>query len=416
MRWFLLACASLAVDSSARAADWPQWLGPNRDGTSSEIVKPWTGEPKVLWRTEVGEGHSSPIIAKGLVYLFDKVPNEDVERLSAWTADTGRAIGSTRNGHGPFKSPFGAGPRATPIFANDLVYTLGVTGRLSSQTILASPSGTGRTSSGFTLDALADFKAPNLTFGVSASPLVDDERVYVPVGGKGASMVAFDRKTGKVLWQILDDPACYASPIVFGRPNQRQLVFLTQQNIVSVSPKDGSVFWKYPFKDLLSESSTTPLQVGDLLIAGSVTLGSVALRLGEQDGKPSITQVWRKPELTCYFSTPVAVGKDHLYMINGILGLKPGVTLRCVETATGKILWQKSNIGKYHAALLRTGDDKLLMLDDGGHLTLIQPDPKEYRELARSKVCGETWAHPALANGRLYLRDNKELLCLQLAP
>ena len=105
---------------------------------------------------------------------------------------------------------------------------------------------------------------------------------------------------------------------------------------------------------------------------------------------------------------------DHLYMVNGQLSRNPTVSLRCVETATGKVLWTKEKVGKYHAALLRTGDKKLLMHTDAGELMLIDPSPEAYKELAKAKVCGETWAHPALANGRLYVRDAKELLCLQV--
>ena len=102
-------------------------------------------------------------------------------------------------------------------------------------------------------------------------------------------------------------------------------------------------------------------------------------------------------------------------MVNGAATLtNPSITLRCVETATGKVLWEKEKVGNYHAALIRTGDDKLLMLDDNGYLTLLQPDPSEYKELARAKVCGATWAHPALVDGKLYLRDEKELICLDL--
>jgi outer membrane protein assembly factor BamB len=243
------------------------------------------------------------------------------------------------------------------------------------------------------------------------------DTVIVAVGGKGASLVAFDGKTGAVVWKALDDAASYASPVAFDHAGRRQLVALTGAAVVSLDPKTGELFWRHPFRDVLAESSTTPVKVGDLLVASSVTLGSVALKLGAKDGKPAATEVWKNPELTCYFSTPVAVGPDHLYMVTGAIALlkPPEVALRCVEVATGKTLWTKPKVGKYHAALLRTGDNKLLMLSDTGHLTLLDPDPAGYKELARSKVCGETWAHPALADGRLYLRDAKELICLKLA-
>ncbi|MFL5341121.1 MAG: PQQ-binding-like beta-propeller repeat protein [Gemmataceae bacterium] len=413
MRWLALA-SLLFIATTVRADDWPQWLGPNRDGTTKEIVKPWKGELKVAWKVSVGEGHSSPIVDKGLTFLFEKVPGKDEERLMAWTADKGHPIGFVTKARGPFSSMFGAGPRSTPTFADGRIYTFGVTGRLSSQQIGTTSAGNAQVSPGFSLDTAEEFKPASLKFGVSASPLVEGDLVIVPVGGQGAGIVAFDRKDGHVVWKSLNDPASYASPIAFGEGDRRQIVALTEKGLVSLSPKDGKEFWQYPFHDLISESSTTPVKVGDLLIGSSVTLGSVALKLSETDGKPGVIPLWKKPELSCYFSTPVPVGK-YLYMITGALSMKPTITLRCVETTTGKTLWSKPNIGKYHAALLRTGNDKLLMLDDAGYLTLLDANPDSYKELARSKVCGETWAHPALANGHLYLRDNKELICLQFA-
>src|SRR5262249_2627313 len=172
-------------------------------------------------------------------------------------------------------------------------------------------------------------------------------------------------------------------------------------------------------KDDLLENSTTPARVGDLLLASSITLGSVGLQLEKEAGKPAVKEAWKAPRLTCYFSTPVAVGTEQIYLVTGSSPIPfskepPEATLRCVEPATGKVLWSKPKVGEYHGCLLRTGDNKLLMLDDAGNLMLLEPNTKEYRELARSKVCGKTWAHPALVDGRLHVRDEKELLCLQL--
>jgi outer membrane protein assembly factor BamB len=173
------------------------------------------------------------------------------------------------------------------------------------------------------------------------------------------------------------------------------------------------VLWQFPFKDALFESSTTPVLVGDTVIASSITLGSVGLKLNGIKAE----KTWDNDALTCYFSTPVAVGKEHLYLVTGTKppALKTEATLHCVEVGSGKKLWtRKDKVGAYHASLLRTGDNKLLLLEEAGSLALIDPDPKEYRELARAKICGETWAHPALANGRFYVRDKKELVCAEL--
>jgi outer membrane protein assembly factor BamB len=175
------------------------------------------------------------------------------------------------------------------------------------------------------------------------------------------------------------------------------------------------VFWQYALVDKLAESSTTPVRIGDTLIGSSVTYGSVGLKLSAKDGKPNAEEMWKNGALTCYFSTPVPVGKEFVYMVTGSIIPPPSAVLRCVEVKTGKERWSKPKVGKYHASLLRTGDDKLLMLDDSGNLILLDPSEKEYKELARSKVCGpDNWAHPALSDGRLYIRDRKELICLQL--
>lgn len=411
MRRLLALCAVFLV-----AADWPQWLGPNRDGSSAEVVKPWTAAPKVLWRARVGEGHSSPVVLAGTVFLHTKVSGQDVVKLTTYRAADGQELASATHPRKPYSNQFGAGPRATPLVTPDgQIITYDVTGLLCSEPL---PGGPGWKTQIWETNVLDQFKAPNLTFGVSASPLLDGERIVVPVG-KGSSLVAFDRTTGKPVWQALDDPASYASPIVIDHGGQREIVLLNANGVVGVSAKDGALLWRFPFKDLLSESSTTPVKVGDLLIASSVTLGSVGLKLTTADGKPAVEQAWKNPQLPCYFSTPVAVGKDHLYMVTGnlaaIMRRQPQADLCCVETASGKILWKKEKVGKYHAALLRTGDNKLLMHCDSGDLVLIDPDAKEYRELCRSKVCGDTWAHPALADGRLYVRDDKELICLKLA-
>jgi outer membrane protein assembly factor BamB len=394
----------LVLTAAAPAADWPQWLGPNRDGTSPEIFMPWIEAPKVLWRKPVGEGHSSPVIAGGELYLHDKTIGKDEERITCFDAITGMRKTIKTNTRGPFTSPFGAGPRATPVIAPDgYVFSFGVTGSFQGW-----PSD----------NPLQRFHAAVPKFGVSASPVVDGDRVIFMVGGKGASLVAYNRSSGEIAWKALDDPASYASPIITEHGGKRQLVALTGEAVVSLDPMTGDLYWRYPFRDAINESSTTPLRVGDLIVASSVTLGSVGLKLGTKDGKPAVTEAWKNAALCCYFSTPVAVEDKYLYMVTGSLAAammkKPESALNCVEAATGKVLWTKPKVGKFHAALIRTGDNKLLLLSDTGDLTMIDPDPKEYRELARAKVCGETWAHPALANGRLYLRDNKELICLQM--
>jgi outer membrane protein assembly factor BamB len=163
-----------------------------------------------------------------------------------------------------------------------------------------------------------------------------------------------------------------------------------------------------PFKDRLNESSTTPVQAGDLLIAGSVTAGAIAVRPKPDHSAAEV--VWRNRALTMYFSTPVLAG-GKLFVITGAATLtNPAVHLHCVEPESGKVLWTREKVGKYHAALLRTGNEQLLMFDDSGTLTLFSANPQQYAEICRAKLCADTWAHPAISNRRLVIRDGKELL------
>jgi outer membrane protein assembly factor BamB len=384
-------------------ADWPQFLGPTRDSSSPSKIAPWKGELKPVWKMPIGESHSSPVVANGIVYAFYKPKDKDADALAAFDAATGELKWDKSYDREKFVPKFGAGPRGTPSVDGDYVYTLGNTGVLACWN-----AKTGDIV--WKVETLKEFSAKNLFFGVSTSPTVVGKVVVVMVGGKGAGVVGFDKLTGKTLWQATDDTASYASPIVVGEKDKEELVFLTSSNVRALKASTGRELWKLPFVDKLLESSTTPVKLGDLYIVGSVTVGSIGVKVENNIAE----QAWKNDKLTCYFSTPVGVG-DYAYMVNGAATLRnASITLRCVEAKTGEIKWEKPNVGKYHAAIIHTGDGKLLMLDDKGFLSLIEPDPKEYKELARTKVCGETWAHPALVGQMLYLRDDKELICLKL--
>ncbi|MBI3407025.1 MAG: prolyl oligopeptidase family serine peptidase [Planctomycetes bacterium] len=389
------------------AEDWPGWLGPRRDGSTSQKIDVWKAPLKILWKQPVGEGHSSPVVADGKVYLFARPKGKDEEALAAFDAADGKPLWTKSYDRGKFSNFFGDGPRATPTVANGKAYTFGVTGIL---TCFDSKSG----DQVWQVNTLKEFKAPNLFFGTSCSPLVDGERVFLNVGGPGASVVAFNAKDGSTIWKKLDDKASYSSPIAVGKGDERAVVCLTGAGLTALNVRDGKQLWQVPLVDKLSESSTTPVRSGDMIFATSITFGGIGVKLDNSGAAPHAKQVWMKPDLNCYFSTPVAVGKDQLYLVTAVPAIQSVAVLRCVDLATGKEHWQRPNVGKYHASLTRTGDDKLLLLEENGDLVLMQPDVKQYRELCRSKICGTTWAHPAIAGGRLYIRDANELICVQL--
>jgi outer membrane protein assembly factor BamB len=399
---------TLALTLSASGGDWPQFLGPNRDNTTTEAVRPWKGTLKPLWKKPVGDAHSSPVVAGGVAYAFYQPKGKNADALAAFDAKTGELKWEKSYERAEYKPPFGAGPRSTPAVSGGKVFTYGGLGILACW-----DARTGAID--WKVDALKEFKTGNPFFGTSTSPIVVDGKVVVMVGGKGSGVVAFDAKTGKPAWQATDDPASYSSPV----HAHKQLIFLTGAHLLGLS-ETGKELWSVPFEGRVGpiiESSATPVAAGDLVIGSTVSSGSVALRLSEKGGKFTPEKAWENKALACYFSTPVVVG-EHLYMINGAAKLRNAtITLRCVELKTGKVAWEEKNLGEYHAAIIRcgpAGQEKLLMLDDGGNLTLFEPDAKQFKPLAKSKVCGKTWAHPALVDGRVYLRDDKELICVEL--
>lgn len=404
MRRIATLLTFLGIAAHAHADDWPQWLGPKRDSGTSEIVKPWQEPLKIAWKEQVGEAHGGPIVVKGKVYLFYRTPGKNEETLAAFDAESGKLLWKNTYPRAETKIPFGNGPRGVPCFVDGKIYTFGITSILTCWN-----AEDGKIL--WQVDGVKEYAAPTLTFGSSCSPIVVGQHVLINMGAKGASIVAFDKKTGKEAWKKLDDAASYSSPLAYDHNGSTRVAFLTAVGAVSVSPKDGDLHWRFPFKDLLLESSCTPTLIDGKLVFSSITAGSVLLK---EEGTDGVKKVWANG-LNCYFATPVAVGKDTLYMVTGSLLAKKAV-LRCVDAETGKELWnrEKNPVGAYHATLVRTGDNKLLLVEEKGDLVLVDASRKGYTELSRSKICGNTWAHPAVANGRLYIRDAKELICVEL--
>ena len=303
--------------------------------------------------------------------------------------------------------------RATPAIVNDRLFAFGITGVL---TCLDTKKGDKL----WQVDTLQTLKAKNLFFGMACSPLVAGDRVLVNIGAKAASVVAFDVGNGEVAWKSLDDPASYSSPILFEAGDKRQAVFLTGASLTSLNPTDGSVYWSFPLKDRLMESSTTPIRDGDLVLASSITYGSVGLTMTTKDGKLAVDEAWKNNSLTSYFSTPVAVGKEHIYMVTGTTPgpfTKASADLHCIEAKTGKELWKRAKIGTYHASLMRHRRRQTPAAHRRRRVSLVGAEwPGISRTSELEGQRSQYLAHPALVNGRLYVRDNSELICLQMVP
>ena len=399
----------LVFAAGAQADDWPQWLGPRRDGSTREKIAPWKETPKVAWRVPMSKGYAAPIVAGGKVFIHASVGEKSVEEVVAIDAATGKVAWRESYARGFAKG----GPRATPAVVGNHVYAFGATGILSCY-----EANTGKKK--WQVDAYKQLGASQTKFGVCCSPIVIGNVVLVSVGGKGTCLAAFDVDKGDLLWKDYDEPASTSSPVLVAAPPQPgklpDVVFMTTLRLLAVNPLDGKLSWEYPLIFQPAGASTTPLVVGDKLITSTMTNGSTAIQVGIKDDKRVASQLWQNKDLTGYFSTGVVADKERFFVVTNALEPKPAVTLRCVDMKTGKELWAKENLGYYHAGVIRTGDNRLLILDDSGNLILADADAKGYRELSRSKVCGGTFSVPAVSNGRVYVRDDKEVLCLEFAP
>jgi outer membrane protein assembly factor BamB len=410
-RFLVTVSLALGLPAALGAADWPQWLGPKRDGGSSEAVDAWAGEPKVLWKAKVGVGFSTPVVASGKVFVHARVNGKDREELVAFDAKTGKELWRTPYDRGPYNSVLNTGPQATPAVVNKRVYAYGITGFLT-----CFEADTGKPV--WQVDAVKKLKASLPQFGVCCSPLVVGDKVIVAVGGKGSSVVAFDAETGEVAWQALDEPAGTSSPVLVaagGKPGRLpEVAFMTTLRVVGLNPLDGAVNWEYALPFQPGGTAPTPLALGDRVVTSTMTNGTTAIRVTAGD-KVAAEKLWQAKNLSGYFSSGVAA-KGRLFLVTNTLKPVPRADLVCADAATGATVWKKDGIGYFHFGLIRTGNGKLLTLDDGGTLRLIDATAGEYKALCSAKVCDGTLVAPALADGRLYARDSEQLVCVELAP
>ena len=402
----------LAFSVPARAADWPQWLGLNRDGASPESVSPWKTPPKARWRVPVGAGFSSPVIADGRVFVHARVADKEAEEVLALDEATGKELWRQIYSRAPYFSIINSGPQATPAVVLGRVYTFGITGLLS-----CFDAATGKQL--WQVDVYHQLGTKTPRFGVCCSPLVVGNRVLVSAGGTGSAVVALDTENGAIVWKALDDPISTGSPVLFTNKAKAdraalEAVFVNGQGLVALNPFDGAVSWEFAVADQPLIAAPSPIVAGSILLTSSTATGGVGVKLAVEPDRLTATRAWVNPDLTGYFATPVVADKDYFYMVTTVTMPQPVTNLRCVNVHTGKEQWSQPKVGFFHAGLLRTGNNRLLMLSDAGKLTLLEHDPKGYRQLAQAPVCGATFVSPALANGRLYVRDSKELIALQL--
>lgn len=405
---------ALLAFTSTTLADWPQWRGPNRDGhatagsTAPDKLPP---NPPVVWKKPVGFGLDSPVVAGStLIYLDAKDGKEVVHAVAIadgkplWSAELDAAF---KDGQSD------AGPRTTAVIDGDRVYVQSCQGTLK---CLAIADGKEVWGVNFTKDFDATFigekgKAEGHTrHGNTGAPVVDGDHLIAGVGGKDATYVCFDKKTGKVVWKSALEglvPA-YAAPIVASPAGVKQVIAFTTGAVVGLDRETGKSLWSIPQKTALGRHVTTPIVAGDMVVVGSFNIGLVGIKLSKTDTGVKAEQAWQTKDAMPNFSTPVLVGGTH------VIGVGQGLKLFCAEVATGTIAWSAdATLGKQHAGLIVVGD-KVLALGDAGELVMFAADVKQYRELGRSQVAGKNWCTPAFVGGKLYLRDAKELKALEL--
>jgi len=395
---FLMACLP------ASAGDWPQFLGPQRNGVSSEkgLLLRWPKNgPPLVWEKEVGEGFSGPVVVGKQLILFHRQDKaEIVESLDALTGKSQWKFSYGTAYQDAYSK--GDGPRATPLVAGEHIYTLGAEGKLYCFDMSGKKV--------WSRSLADDYELRKGFFGIATSPLFEDGKVIVNVGGVNAGIVAFDAKNGKEVWKATDDEASYSSPVAAAIDGVRHVFVITRAGLVSLDPRNGAVRFRKPFRARLEASvnAAAPVVVDDLLfLSAEYGAGAVVFTV-KKDG---VEEVWKSgTTLSNHYNTSV----QHGGFLYGIDGRQEGgaARLRCVELKTGKVRWEKEQFG---CASLIVVDGQLLALREAGDLVLIAATPDGYRESARAKVlAAPVRAEIALANGRLYARDNRKLICLDL--
>lgn len=396
---FLLLCVT-----PLHAADWPQFLGLNRDSKSKEInllQKLPKGGPPVVWKLKAGEGYSAPVIADGKLVLFHRLADRD--HVTCVDAKTGKQKWdfsyptNYRDNLGK-----GDGPRSTPVIDGEHVYTLSADGRLHCITMKDG-------NKVWMSNLNRDYQVPDSFFGVGTSPIVEGDLVVVNVGGKKGGIVALNKKTGKEVWTATDHQASYASPVATTVDGARHLLFFTRHGLVSLDPKTGKERFSKRWRARINASvnATSPVVAnGQVFVSSSYSTGAFVADLKKDDLKV----IWSNDEaISCHYS-PCAYHDGHLYGFDG--RQEEGARLRCVDWKTGKVRWNKERIG---CGSLIIADGQLIVFNEAGELILAELTPKGYREKSRADVLeGVCRAHVALANGYLYVRNADTLTCLDM--
>ncbi len=396
------AAAPGASSSSSARNYWTNFRGPNRDGRYEEraVRVNWpAGGLKPMWKQPVGGGFSSFVVADGAAYTIEQRRGEEV--AVAYNVETGREVWT----HG-WKAEFspdstGDGPRSTPTWDAARLYALGAEGELR-----ALDAKTGKLF--WQKNILTDNGASNLQWGMAASPLVVDDKVVVLAGGtNNRGVVAYNKMTGARVWSALNDRASYTSPMLVTLSGKRQILVVTASRIAGLDPADGAVLWSHTWDTSMGINVSQPLVVGAnrFFISAGYGKGAALVELAGSGRSFTTKAVWENINLKTKFNSPV-VHNGHVY------GLDEGI-LTCVDLATGERRWKG---GRYGYGQVLLASNHLIVTTDAGEIVLVKADPAGYAEVTKfSALTGKTWNVPALANGRLLVRNGNEMAAYNLS-
>ena len=381
--------------------EWHQWRGPNRDGISHEtgLITSWPeAGPREVWRISLGDGFSGISISNGRAYTMYAKGEDEI--VVCFDAKTGEEIWRYLDDYRFENRQGGDGPRSTPTVDGDSVYVLSAHGRLVALDAL-----TGKEQWGYDFTKVFESKVPQ--HGFSTSPVVEGNLLLVEVGGtENRAIIAFNKENGDIVWNTQDDSSAYSSPITVTIHNVRQAIFFTAEGLVSVSPQDGQVYWRYTLHTSYNVNAATPVFIAPdkIFISSSYDTGAALVQIEETDGKLSVSEIWRSRVMKNHFGSSI-LHEGYLY------GFDDG-TLKCIEANTGEEQWRNRGFRK---GTLILADGHLIVLGEGGNLALVKASHAEYLEVAQSQILnGRCWTAPSVSRGKLYLRNNEELVCLDL--
>jgi outer membrane protein assembly factor BamB len=397
----------LTCGVTAQSNEWPQWGGPQRNFTvvTKGLANAWPENgPRQLWKRDLGEGYAAIVAAGGTLYTLYR--RGEAEVVIALDAQTGKTVWEYS-----YAAPFlpgmelenGPGPHATPLIVGDYLYTVGVTAKLH---CLDRRNG----KSVWRRDLWGEFKGTFIDTGYSASPIAYQNKIIVTVGGTGQALMAFNQKDGSVAWKRLDFANSPSSPTLINVGGQDQLVAFLARQIVGADPRNGELLWSHPHVTDWDLNISLPVWGADnlLFFSSAYGVGSRVLQLTRTGNQTTVKELWHNRRVRVHKDQAIRVG-DFVYASSGDFGPAP---FTAVNLKTGEIAWQDRSFAK---ATLLYADDKFILLDEDGNLGLAMVSPQGLKVLAKVPLLSQkAWTVPTLVGTKLYLRDRKIMLALEL--